>query len=62
MYHSEHKGMSGSISTTNLNRASSDHDVEKSTIKRNKKLWPENSLKPKTPEKKEGKIVDWLSL
>jgi hypothetical protein len=30
------------------------------SLKRKKILWPENPLKPKPREKKEGKIVDWL--
>jgi len=23
-------------------------------------VWPENTMKPKPKEKKEGKIIDWL--
>ena len=41
-------------------RASSDHDAEKSTITRRAVVWPDNPMKPKPKEIKEGKIVDWL--
>lgn len=41
-------------------RASSDHDAEKSTITRRNVIWPENTMKPKPREIREGKIVDWL--
>lgn len=49
------------ISTRNKYlRASSEHDGEKSTLTRRAVVWPENPLKPKPKEIKEGKIVDWL--
>jgi len=35
-------------------RANSDHDGEKSSAKRKKILWPDNPLKPKPKEIKEG--------
>ena len=41
-------------------RAASDNREENSQMKGKAVVWPENPLKPKPKEKKEGKIVDWL--
>jgi hypothetical protein len=40
-------------------RAISEHNEEDSIYKK-KSLWPDNPLKPKPKEKKQGKIIDWL--
>lgn len=60
MYYSEHHGLGASMSTKNINKASSEYEGDMSTLKHNKKLWAKNKLKPKEKKKKEGKIVDWL--
>lgn len=41
-------------------RAASENNEENSQMKSRIIVWPENPLKPKPIEKKEGKIVDWL--
>jgi hypothetical protein len=49
------------VSTRNkYMRASSDHDADKSHMTRRNIVWPENPLKPKPKEHREGKIIDWL--
>ena len=56
IYGSEHPGHGDEISTGKGrdNRANSDHDGEKSSVKRRKIIWPVNPLKPKPKELKEG--------
>ena len=49
----------GYLSAKNQTRAESDMNGEDSIMKK-KVVWPENPLKPKPKEKKEGKIIDWL--
>jgi hypothetical protein len=56
----ESRGDADYISTKNNTRAISEHNEENSTIRKNKVLWPDNPMKPKPKEKKEGKIIDWL--
>jgi hypothetical protein len=41
-------------------RAASENNEENSQMKSRMIIWPDNPLKPKPKEKKEGKIVDWL--
>jgi len=41
-------------------RANSEHGEENSQMKSKVIVWPENTMKPKPKEKKEGKIIDWL--
>lgn len=41
-------------------RAASENNEENSQMKSKIIVWPENTMKPKPKEKKEGKIVDWL--
>lgn len=55
IYGSEHPAHVDEISTgKGGNRANSDHDGEKSSVKRRKIIWPDNPLKPKPKELKEG--------
>ena len=49
----------GYMSAKTGQRANSEFNGEDSVMKK-KIVWPENPLKPKPKEKKEGKIVDWL--
>ena len=52
--------MSNTEVKTGNNRANSENDGEKSSVKRKKIIWPENPLKPKQKDYKEPIIVDWL--
>lgn len=48
---------------SNLNKfigTGSEREGDKSNMIRKVIIWPENSMKPKPKEHKEGKIVDWL--
>lgn len=62
IYGSEHPGQADEISTGKggNNKANSDHDGEKGSVKRRKIIWPDNPLRPKPKELKEGQKVDWL--
>ena len=62
IYGSELPGHGDEISMgkSHNNRANSDHDGENRSAKRKKILWPDNPMKPKPKEHKEGKNVDWL--